>query len=196
MSHVTCVALLKGMVYGIWPSLHFGVDLVLAPEGGVLVDVPLPEVGVVALLQPLVLRVVAVCLVVAPQPGVQADGHAAPGAAEVAGVGAGQAPGPRLRARPVAVVRIPVLRGVGFVLQEPPAQLLVTGPRAQPGVVVVRHVFVTNYFLEYFDVNIDIAGLADGKELIRIVFTGEVVDCFVCLVRGYLSQMTMNGIDI
>ena len=74
------------------------------------------------------------------------------------------------------------------MLSEPPAQLL-TRPRAQPRVVVVCHVFVTNYFLEYFDVHIDIAGLADGKILIRIVFTGDGVDCFVCLVRGYLSQM-------
>ena len=103
----------------VWPSLHFGVDLVLTPERGVLVDVPLAEVGAVALLQPLVLRVVAVCLVVAPQPGVQADGHTRPRAAEVAGVGAGQAPGPRLRARPVAVVRIPVSavkRSIGFTI--------------------------------------------------------------------------------
>ena len=101
----------------VWASLHFGVDLVLTPERGVLVDVPLAEVGLVALLQPLILRVVAVCLVVAPQAGVQADGHTRPAAAEVAGVGAGQAPGPRLRARPVAVVRIPisaVKRSVGF----------------------------------------------------------------------------------
>ena len=75
------------------------------------------------------------------------------------------------------------------MLSEPPAQLLVARPRAQSGVVVVCHVFVTNYFLEYFDVHIDIAGLADGKILIRIVFTGDGVDCFVCLVRGYLSQM-------
>ena len=82
------------------------------------------------------------------------------------------------------------------MLSEPPAQLLVTRPRAQAGVVVVCHVFVTNYFLEYFDVHIDIAGLADGKILIRIVFTGEWVDCFVCLVRGYLSQMKIKGIGI
>ena len=75
------------------------------------------------------------------------------------------------------------------MLSEPPAQLLVARPRAQPRVLVVCHVFVTNYFLEYFDVHIDIAGLAVGKILIRVVFTRDGVDCFVCLVRGYLSQM-------